>query len=51
MNNKTIIEFGYRIIWRIMETSEGIIRLGLRPRRKSPSSISIILQKILSLIH
>ena len=30
MNNKTIIEFGFRIIWRIMEISEGVIRLGLR---------------------
>ena len=28
MNNKTIIEFGFRIIWRIMEISEGVIRLG-----------------------
>ena len=25
MNNKTIIEFGFRIIWRIMEISEGVI--------------------------
>ena len=25
MNNKAIIEFGFRIIWRIMETSEGVI--------------------------
>jgi len=24
MNNKTIIEFGFRIIWRIMEISEGV---------------------------
>ena len=31
MNNKTIIEFGFHIIWRIMEISEGVIRLGLRP--------------------
>ena len=30
MNNKTIIEFGFRIIWRIMEILEGVIRLGLR---------------------
>ena len=51
MNNKTIIEFGFRIIWRIMEISEGVIHLGLRPRRITPSSISIILHKILSLIH
>ena len=29
MNNKTIIEFGFRIIWRIMEISEGVIRLDL----------------------
>ena len=31
MNNKTIIEFGFRIIWRIMEISEGVIRLGRTP--------------------
>ena len=24
MNNKTIIEFGFRIIWRIMEILEGV---------------------------
>ena len=24
MNNKTIIEFGFRIIWRIMEISDGL---------------------------
>ena len=34
-----------------MEISEGVIRLGLRPRRITPSSISIIPHKILSLIH
>ena len=28
MNNKTIIESGFRIIWRIMEIEEGVIRLG-----------------------
>ena len=28
MNNKTIIEFGICIIWKIMETSEGVIRRG-----------------------
>ena len=27
MNNKTIIEFDFRIIWRIMEISESVIRL------------------------
>ena len=26
--NKTITEFGFRIIWRIMEISEGVICLG-----------------------
>ena len=26
MNNKAIIEFAFRIIWRIMEISEGVIR-------------------------
>ena len=25
MNNKTVIEFGFRIIWRIMEILEGVI--------------------------
>ena len=33
MNNKTIIELGFHIIWRIMDISEGIIRLGPRTRR------------------
>ena len=42
MNNKTVIEFGFRIILRIMEISEGVI---------TPSSISVILRKILSRIH
>ena len=27
MNNKTIIEFGFHIIWSIMEISEGVIHL------------------------
>ena len=27
MNNKTIVEFGFRILRRIMEISEGVIRL------------------------
>ena len=34
-----------------MEISEGVIRLGLRPRRITPSSISIILHKILMQPH
>ena len=29
MNNKTIIEFNLRIIWRIMDISEGVILLNL----------------------
>ena len=28
MNNKTIIEFEFRIIWRIMAISEGVLRRG-----------------------
>ena len=28
MNNKTIIEFGFGIIWRVMEISEDVIRRG-----------------------
>ena len=28
MNDKTIIEFGFRIIWWIMEISESVIRRG-----------------------
>ena len=28
MNNKTVTEFGFRIIGRIMEISEGVIRRG-----------------------
>ena len=51
MNNRTIIEFSFRIIFRIMVISEGVIRLGLWHRRITPSSISIIFHKILSLIH
>ena len=50
MNKKTIIEFGFRTIQGIMEMLKGVIRLGQRPRRLTPFSISIILHKILSLI-
>ena len=50
MNNKTIIKFGIHIILRIMEI-EGVIHLGLRRQRITPSSVSIILHKILSLIY
>ena len=44
MNNKTIIEFGFRIIGRIMEISGG-------GGGGLSSSISIIIQMILSLIR
>ena len=43
MISKTITEFGCRIIWRILQISEGVIRLDLRPREITPSEISIIL--------
>ena len=29
MNNKTIIEFSFRILYRIMEISDDVIHLGL----------------------
>ena len=29
MNNKAIIEFGFRRIWRILQISEGVVHLGL----------------------
>ena len=28
MNNETVIGFGFRITWRIMEIKEGVIHLG-----------------------
>ena len=31
MNNKAIIEFGFRRIWRILQILEGVIHLGLWP--------------------
>ena len=39
MNNKTIIEFCFRIIWRIMEMEEGVIRGG---RAQPHSLINVI---------
>ena len=39
MSNKTIIEFGYRIIWRIMEIEEGVILWG---RTQPHSLINVI---------
>ena len=42
MNNKTVIEFGYHTMWRIMQISEDDIYLALQPRwiiRTQPHSI------------
>ena len=39
MNNKTVIEFGFRIICRIMEISEGVMPI-------KPLSISTVLEMI-----
>ena len=52
MNNKTIIEFGLNS-YHMKNYGDlgGNIRLGLRPPRITPPSISIILHKILNLIH
>ena len=45
MNNKTIIKVGFRIIWRIMEISEGVILLDLHncSDDTQPQSIIVIL--------
>ena len=43
MNNKAIIEFGFRRIWRILQISEGVIHRGRRPRWITPSLICRIL--------
>ena len=51
MNNKAINELGFRRIRRIRQISEGVIHLGLQPRRITPSSICLILHLLLSLIH
>ena len=51
MNNKAIIEFGFRRIWRILQISEGVIYLGLRPLWITPSLICRILHILLSLIQ
>ena len=32
MNNNIIIEFGFRMIWGIMQLEEGVIHLGPVPR-------------------
>ena len=51
MNNKAIIEFGFRRIWRILQISESVIHLGLRPLWITPSLICRILHILLSLIQ
>ena len=43
MNNKAIIEFGFRRIWRILQIKEGVIHRGWRPRWITPSEICRIL--------
>ena len=43
MNNKAIIEFGFRRIRRILQISEDVIHLGLRPLWITPSLICRIL--------
>ena len=43
MNNKAVIEFGFSRIWRILQISEGVIHLGLRPLWITPSLICRIL--------
>ena len=51
MNNKAIIEFGFRRIWRILQISEGVIHLGLRPLWITPSLICRMLHILLGLIQ
>ena len=43
MNNKAIIKFGFRRIWRILQIKEGVIHRGWRPRWITPSEILRIL--------
>ena len=50
MNNKAIIEFGFRSIWRILQIKEGVIHRGRRPRWITPSEICRILHILLGLI-
>ena len=51
VNNKTIIEFGFRGISRIIEASVSVICLSLRLRQITPTSASIILDIPLNLIQ
>ena len=50
MKNETIIEFGFRVIWKIMEILEDVIRQGLVGLYVL-HSMSFILQMIVSLIQ
>ena len=51
MNNKGIIEFGFRRIWRILQISEGIFHLDLQPLWITPSLFCRILHILLGLIQ
>ena len=51
MNNKAIIEFSFHRIWRILQISEGVIHLSLRPLWITPSLVCRILHILLSLIQ
>ena len=51
MNNKAVIEFGFRRIWKIPQISEGVIHLGLRPLWITPSLICRLLHILLNLIQ
>ena len=56
MNSKAVIEFGFRRIRRILQISEGVIHLGVRPLwithslvsqiYRRPSQLDILLQKL-----
>ena len=48
MNNNIIIEFGFRMIWGIMQLEEGVIHLGPVPRMmvKFNPGLSEILSKV-----
>ena len=48
--NKAIIEYGFRRIWKILQISEDVIHLCVRPLWITPSLICRILQILLSLI-
>ena len=51
MNNKTIIEFAYRMMGKVMHISEDFIHLGLQPGWITSSEICIFLHILLSLIQ